>query len=175
MKEYSETIKYRNLAILDVVFFSPFLLTLIVGFGTYGTDDFVGSFSFLIFSVIAFIPWLKFKKGFQRIKINSSTLIHEKHIIVKLWSSKYALNDITNIKCVKNEDSKVSYSFVMFEIGGVKKIPGSTKNYIKNPTSIHFDYNDTHIKIGELLQRFEGDKIVKTVQRLKKTKHNNLE
>ena len=172
MKEYTETIKYRNLAILDIVFFSPFVIMLVVGVGTYGTEDFVGIFGFLAFSAIAFIPWLKFKKGFQRIIIDGSTLIHERYILWKWKSTKYALKDISNINCSKNEDSKLSYSFVMFEVGGVKKTPKSTTNYIKNPTVIRFDYKEKHVKIGELLQKFEGDKIVRTVQRLKKTKHN---
>ncbi|MCW3788712.1 hypothetical protein [Plebeiibacterium sediminum] len=173
MIEYSETIKYRNLLILDIIFFSPLLIMLIVGIGTYGTKDFVGIFGFLTISIIALIPWLKFKKGFQRIKIDGTSLIHEKYILWKWKSSKYSLKDINNIRCSKNEDSKVSYSFVIFEVGGVKKIPESTKNYIKNPTALHFDYNETHVKIGELLQKFEGDKIVKIVIKNKRKLERN--
>lgn len=95
-------------------------------------------------------------------------MIFEKYFFTRIKHKEFLINEIENIKYVANEKSNTSFSFVVFDIGGVPTSPESTKKYLKNPTVIHFDYKGESIKIGELTRKFNGESIVRIVKRIQK-------
>jgi len=70
--------------------------------------------------------------------------------------------------CYRNEKAESYTAYGEVRVFGMSHHPEKFRKYDVNPTTLHFEYEDNHIKIGEGLEAFNGKKIVEMLKRNKK-------
>ncbi len=165
---YTEKVNYRKnylLLLIPVICFAMIIVSITT------KNDFnrivvgVIATGFLLFLTK---PILRIFKGYYIIQVSSKELAVQPYLFRAGKRKVYDLKIIRNIECRKNENSESYIATAEINVGGFRHHPESSRTYIKNPITIHFYYDGEHVKIGEGLEAFNGDKIVRLIKQNKK-------
>jgi hypothetical protein len=175
MDLYKEKIKHRK-KFIEVLFF-PIILTISIvpNFLDLGVKAVFVSIIGGIMAIVVFFPWVNKVFGIKQIRIDSEKLYVELLLAgIKIKTTSYRLSIIEKPISKRNEKAESYTAYGEVRIFGLAHHPEKLRKYDINPTTIHFEYEDSHIKIGGGLEAFNGKKVVDILKRHKKTKPNNL-
>lgn len=124
-----------------------------------------GDYLLIIVSLFIFLYLLWQFWGSDKVILTADKLTLEKRLLnIKWWQTSYDLSKVCDLQKRTNDQADTSSSYGKFDFGIFSYRPEFLRVYDKNPSVIYFSYDDSRQKIGEGLEEFNAELIIKEIK-----------